>query len=398
LLSEFDTLMKAYKLSAVLCLGDSTVGNPELAYVVRAFLPRGGVYLKKVNEEPLLVVSNIDLGNARRGVVKNIQTYRDYNYHELLRKHGRQKAYIEFLTNLLKKNKVRGKIGIYGKIPALTAIELAYTLRKKGFRVVSQQRPSIIDLLRRKKDDWEINSMKSVAERTVEVVREVERLLSELDIRNGVATLDGREITIGYIKKTVRRLCVEKELNLPEDHIFAVGRSSADPHETGVDNDIIGEGEPIVFDIFPQDMKTGYWYDFTRTYVLGKPSDTLAKMYEDVLEAQNIAIENMREGVKCREVMETVCSFFNKRGRRTIMDGEFDRGFIHSLGHGVGLTIGEEPYLTIGEEETLETRMVATVEPGLYYPEVGGVRIEDTVVIEENRAKPLAEHRKELTL
>ena len=99
--------------------------------------------------------------------------------------------------------------------------------------------------------------------------------------------------------------------------------------------------------------------------------------------------------------MRRVCEYFEKKGHRTILtmgDKTLDRGFIHSLGHGIGLTIGEEPYLTLGEREELERGMVATVEPGLYYPELGGVRIEDVVVIEPDGAREVVKHRKELTL
>ncbi len=398
MLEEVDTLMRKRKINTILCIGDSTLGNPELTYLVRTSLPRGGIYLKKIGEEPILVVGNIDVGNARRGIVKNIQTFSDYNYRDLLKRYGRKRAYIELIAAILKRNKAKERIGIYGKVESAKLLYLVDALRRKGFKITGENKPTILDVMRRRKDSWEIEAIREVAGKTIKIVQKVEKFLSDLDVRDGVAALDGKKITVGYVKNLVRKLCVENELQLPEDHIFAVGRSSSDPHEAGHEDDLITEGEPIVFDIFPQSIKTGYWYDFTRTYVLGRPSPMLSRIYEDVAEAQAIAIDSIHAGMPAGEVMDIVCQFFKKNGRPTILDGSEYEGFIHSLGHGVGLTIGEEPYLTIGEEELLEKNMVVTVEPGLYYPEIGGVRIEDVVIVEETKSTVVKEHRPKLEI
>ncbi|HIQ29670.1 MAG TPA: aminopeptidase P family protein [Candidatus Caldiarchaeum subterraneum] len=398
MLEEADTLMKKRKVNTILCIGDSTLGNPELTYLVRTFLPRGGIYLKKVGEEPILVVSNIDVGNARHGIVKNIQTFSDYNYRELLRKYGRKRAYIELIASILKRNRAKERVGIYGKVESARLLYIVDALRKKGFKITGENKPTLLDIMRRRKDRWEIEAIRDAADRTVKVVQEVEEFLSSLDLRDGVAALDGERITVGSVKNLVRRLCIENGLQLPEDHIFAVGRSSADPHEAGHDEDLITEGEPIVFDIFPQSIKTGYWYDFTRTYVLGKPSSTLSRIYEDVADAQDMVLDNIHAGLSGGEVMNMVCQFFKKNGRPTLLEGSEYQGFIHGLGHGVGLTIGEEPYLTVGEEEPLEENNVVTVEPGLYYPEIGGVRLEDVVIIESYKARVVKEHKRRLEI
>jgi len=398
-----DDLMRKRGISAVLCYGDTTLGNPELVYLTRTTLPRGGVYLKKRGEEPLLVVSSIDVGHAKRGMVKEVQTYNDYDYPRIVKRYGRQKAFIELLATLLRRHRVKGKIAVYGRNEFCHALFIADKLRRRGHKIIGEPKPTILDVARRTKDGWEISALKTAAEKTLTVVRKVEKLLEELDLRGGTAAYDGKTVTVGAVKRMIRIWCSEAGLTLPEDFILATGPSSADPHEAGIETSPIREGEPILFDIFPQD-ETGYWFDFTRTYVLGRPSKELAKMYDEVAEAQRVAFDHISEGVKAEEPMLEVCRYFIRNDRLTplnLIEGNREaesRGFIHSLGHGVGLTIGEEPYLTLYDNQPLQAGMVVTVEPGLYYPEVGGVRLEDAVVVRKGKPELLAEHQYRLEL
>ena len=141
-----------------------------------------------------------------------------------------------------------------------------------------------------------------------------------------------------------------------------------------------------MFDIFPSEPD-GYWHDCTRTYTFSSPQRKLKEMYDAVLEAQTSALDMVREQVPCSEMMVKVCELFEKKGYptvRLIAKGNKEarvRGFMHGLGHGVGLTIGERPYLTLYGKERLRKNSVVTIEPGLYDPKVGGVRIEDIVVV-----------------
>ena len=110
-------------------------------------------------------------------------------------------------------------------------------------------------------------------------------------------------------------------------------------------------------------------------------------MYESVLEAQTLALDQVKEKVPCNEVMLNVCTLFERRGYPTVKQlvsggkAARSRGFIHSLGHGVGLTIGERPYLSLFAKDQLRKGAVVTVEPGLYDPRHGGVRLEDIMVV-----------------
>ncbi|MCH2365290.1 MAG: M24 family metallopeptidase, partial [Planctomycetes bacterium] len=136
-------------------------------------------------------------------------------------------------------------------------------------------------------------------------------------------------------------------------------------------------------DIFPQSEETRYWGDMTRTVVRGKASDEARKLYQDVFDAQDGAIKQLRDGACGKEIHQGIVELFEARGNKTEERDGSKVGFFHGTGHGVGLDIHENPRLgKVGHE--LKTGHVITIEPGLYYPGVGGVRIEDLLVVTED--------------
>jgi len=378
--------MKTRGLGAIIVTGDSTFGNPELYYVIGAGIPRGGIYLKAKPHDPVLVVSNIDVGSARKGRVDKIETYSEYGYEKILKQYGRNRAQTILYEKILRKHKAKGKIGFYGKVEVSSFISLIESLRKKGLRIVGEKRPTLLDALRETKDTIEVERISKVGSRTEKVVEKTLEILRNSSTDGSNVVCQGEPLTVGKVKKHIRNFLAEENLANIEDTIFAAGPGSSDPHYRGDESDPIRAGEPIVFDIFPQEPG-GYCFDTTRTYVVGKPSQEVRSMYEAVLEAQLMALDNLRAGVNARHVTEQVCDVFEKRGYKTQRDlakgDETARttGFIHSLGHGVGLTIGERPNLSVLIDETLKEGHVTSVEPGLYKPGLGGVRIEDIVVI-----------------
>ena len=171
--------------------------------------------------------------------------------------------------------------------------------------------------------------------------------------------------------------------------IVAGGKQAANPHETGWGT--LKADEPIVIDIFPQHIKSGYWGDLTRTVIRGKPSDKIQKMYSAVREAQRAAILKIKAGVTAGMIHNTAVDLFKERGYFTGQRGGRNEGFIHGIGHGIGLEIHENPY--VGPvETTLKEGNVITVEPGLYYHGQAGIRIEDTVLITRTAGRILAQY------
>ena len=395
MLSEMDQEMKKRGLGAVVVNGDSTFGNPELYYVVGAGIPRGGIYLKVRSQDPVLVVSNIDVGSAKKGRVSRIETYSEYGYEKIMKQYGRNRAQTILYDKILRKHRARGKIGFYGKVEVSSFIALIESLRKKGHKVLGEKRPTLLDALRETKDKVEVEKIRNVGSRTEKVVERTLDILRNSSADGTKVIYQGEPLTVGKIKRHIRNFLADENLVNIEDMIFAAGPGSSDPHYRGEESDPIRVGEPIVFDIFPQEPG-GYCFDTTRTYVLRKPSQEVRSMYEAVLEAQLTALDNLRAGVNARQVAEKVCDVFEKRGYKTQRDlargDEAARttGFIHSLGHGVGLTIGERPSLSVLVDEPLREGHVTSVEPGLYKPGLGGVRIEDIVVIRKGGVENLS--------
>lgn len=165
------------------------------------------------------------------------------------------------------------------------------------------------------------------------------------------------------------------------DIIVSCGSASADPHETG--SGPLRAGQPIVIDIFPRLQASGYWGDMTRTVCKGAAPEALHRQYAAVKAAHAAALRTVRAGVRTDAVHRAAGDAMQQRGYRTGRDQGVPRGFIHATGHGVGLDVHEEPRIRAGCRRRLKAGHVVTIEPGLYYPETGGVRIEDTVFVTE---------------
>ena len=177
-------------------------------------------------------------------------------------------------------------------------------------------------------------------------------------------------------------------VNVRAGTIAAPGPQGADPHCQGYGP--IHAEEPIVMDVFPRDARTGYFGDLTRTVVKGTAPDIVRKTFETVRDAQQLAFGMIRAGVPGTDPHLAVEEFFKKSGYETDRNSTPARGFFHGLGHGIGLEIHEEPRLSLSCKEPLQAGNVVTVEPGLYYPEWGGIRIEDDVLVTENGCEKLS--------
>ena len=175
-----------------------------------------------------------------------------------------------------------------------------------------------------------------------------------------------------------------------DDSICCGGPESADPHRAM--SDVIRAGLPIVLDIYPFDKRTRYWGDMTRTVVRGTPPPEVVRMWDAVLEAQQAGLDTVRPGVNGRDVHYACCEVFKRHGYGSLAkpyrDIESDARFITGTGHGLGLEIHEFPRVSEADV-VLEVGDVITVEPGLYDPRLGGIRIEDLVVVTETGCRNL---------
>ena len=205
-----------------------------------------------------------------------------------------------------------------------------------------------------------------------------ERVLRESKIKGNRLFYKGSVLTSERLKTAIETACLEAGA-VSLDTIAAGGDQACDPHERG--SGPIRPNELIVFDVFPRVQKTGYWGDMTRTFLKGRASDAQKKLVATVRKAQLAALAKIKAGVDGRLVHAEVNAVFTKAGFETKETKSGWVGFFHGTGHGLGLAIHEAPRINATFARKLKKGTAVTVEPGLYYPGLGGCRIEDVVYV-----------------
>ncbi len=191
-------------------------------------------------------------------------------------------------------------------------------------------------------------------------------------------------------KAVLDRTLEEHNCESPEGRIVAGGLGTHEPHYMGTG--VIEWNQPIVIDIYPRSIESGFYADMTRTVCLGEPSPELLAMYDAVKQAHAKSVAMLGPGVQCSDVHNASVEVFESLGYKTSGTGtlfKYAEGFVHTVGHGLGKHVHEAPSLGAASEDVLQVGDVVTVEPGLYYKHIGGVRLEDLFVITENGYKQL---------
>ena len=220
---------------------------------------------------------------------------------------------------------------------------------------------------------------------TTNVVGKVADFLSNQRVENH--TLIGENnlpITIGLVKSKINFWLAEAGAENPDQTIFAIGRDAGIPHSQGNDSDVIQLGKTIVFDIFPCENGGGYYYDFTRTWCVGYAPDDVQKLYDQVRSVYDTVVSELTENTPFKQYQLRTCELFEAMGHPTVLSNTSTlEGYVHSLGHGLGLHVHEMPFSRLSDPENyLLKGSVFTIEPGLYYPDRGmGVRLEDTYYV-----------------
>lgn len=254
---------------------------------------------------------------------------------------------------------------------------------------ISFLKDSVIAQARMTKGSQEVEHIRKMGKITTEVVKRVRTFLQGQNIANDHLVFpDGLPITIKDVKGRIRLWLAELGADNPEETIFAIGRDGGIPHSSGSPDDVIALGKPIVFDIFPCEAGGGYFYDFTRTWCLDHASDEATLLHQQVLNVHHQIIDELQVGKPFKTFQERTCQLFAEMRHVTIADkNNTTEGYLHSIGHGLGMNIHEKPFsgITAEPDDLLIPGVVFTIEPGLYYPEKGmGVRIEDTIYLDEN--------------
>jgi Xaa-Pro aminopeptidase len=389
--SDLDAIMQQRDLDALLVTG-SAAHNPDLAYLIGGSVNLTNADVVKVRgHAPVLFHRSMEREEAARTGLATID-YSFFDWQKLMKKAKGDSILAQALRYQLMLEQVgfkQGRVGLAGKTHVGESFGVFNQLQKlmPAISLVGEAaEDNTLLLARATKDADEIEHIRHMGKVTTTVVGKVADALSSHRVKDGMLVKsDGEALTIGDIKRSINLWIAEAGAENPESTIFSIGHDSAVPHSTGTEGDPLRLGQTIVFDIFPCEAGGGYYYDFTRTWCLGYAPDKVLSVYSDVRTVFEEMRAEIHGGVQCRTLQERTCDLFEKRGHPSVKsDPTTFNGYVHSLGHGLGLNIHEAPWYrsTQGMDDTLQPGMVTTIEPGLYYPDEGiGVRLEDTVYI-----------------
>jgi Xaa-Pro aminopeptidase len=370
MLSDLDRLMREGAIDAVIVPMHEAM-HSSFRWLARGAKVTRGYAVKLLDQAPVLVTYPMERDEAlATGLEVRL-------YHEFC---STPDDYEELYANMLRDFGLGQSIQIesiafFGNLPIHIYLGLVDSLERRGWRVHRSNGEDLIQLARKRKEPWELDAIRSVGERTEQVVDGVRALLREAEA--------GRAMKLGDLKAFVSHEIAR--LGMIEDHetILSQGRDAGVPHSRGDANAPLRMSVPLVLDIFPADRNSGYFFDLTRTFCIGAIPDELARVHALVLEAFTRARDAMRPGTRAASYQDLVCDFFESHGFTTQRsDPKAFDGYVHLLGHGVGLDIHEKPSFAPTREDVIEEGDVLTIEPGLYFPDRGiGVRIEDTFVV-----------------
>jgi Xaa-Pro aminopeptidase len=351
-------------------LVSASEGDANMLYAAGFFVPDPFIFFqhKKIS---YIVMSDLEIDRAK----KQSRADRVLSlslYQKKLRKMGKTTpTMIDVLDLLFRERGIRALI-----VPANFSALYADQLRARGFVVQIKRDPFFAE--RETKASTEVRHITEslrVAKLGLEAgIRALKRTKIK---RDGYLYLNGSRLTSETLKTLVNTTMMAQGW-VPSHTIISSGNQCVDPHHEGTGP--IKAHTSIIFDIFPRSQKTGYFGDLSRTVVRGRASDKLKEIYATVQAGQQIGFEMVREGANGRDIHQKILSLFEARGFPTGRIKGRMQGFFHGTGHGLGLEIHEPPRIA-PIDATLRTGHVVTVEPGLYYLGVGGVRLEDVVVV-----------------
>jgi Xaa-Pro aminopeptidase len=405
--TDLDNLMQSNNLDAILITGPGQ-HNPSMVYITGVANLTGADLIKKRGLEPILFHGSMERDEAAKTGLRT-KSYLDYNINELLNQANGDmvKAMaIRYRLMLIEAGITAGRVAIYGQVEAGASYAIFSALQEAmpEITLVGETGTSVLMQAMATKDADEIAHIRGMGKITTQVVGQVaDFLTSQATQEDVLVKSDGQPLTIGYVKNQINLWLAERGAENPEGTIFAIGRDAGIPHSTGNPLDVLRLGQTIVFDIFPCEAGGGYYYDFTRTWCLGYAPDEALALYENVLSVHQQMMNELKVGTLFKQYNQRTCELFEAQGHATPKSNpQTQEGYVHSLGHGLGLHVHELPRSgTIAtNEDRLDPGVVITIEPGLYYPDKGmGVRLEDSVWVRpDGKIEVLAEYPLDLVL
>lgn len=389
--SDIDRLMAERDMDAFIVVGDSD-GNPVMNYLTGGARLEKALIVKKRDQAAVLYHGSMERDTAAETGLQLVDRGVAHNQYQLLREHDGDRLAAEqtYICRVLQEQQIYGKMGVYGHYDAGAALALfnGIQTRMADIDLCGEFDRSLFTVAQETKDNAELAELKEAGRLTCLVVSEVQAFIQGHGTQNEIVVhKDGTPLTIGHVKQFIRKRLFTHGLDDHGATIFSQGRDAAVPHNAGDEAMPLQLGQAIIFDIFPQ-RPSGYYHDMTRTWCLGYAPPEVEEAWLQTKEVFDRAMEMFKAGMPCRDLQLMTCDYYESLGHPTVRNqpGTKD-GFVHSLGHGIGLNIHEEPSLTHAKnyDNKLKPGHVITVEPGLYYPAKSfGVRIEDAVALDEN--------------
>ena len=361
--------------------------DADMLYATGMFVPDPFIYLN-LGGRPHVVMNDLEIDRARTQA-PHCRVLSLSAYQRKLRAAGVKKAsFSKIIRQILREKKIRRAL-----VPENFPFGLARDLKKLGIKL--KPRAGLFPKRETKSADEVKKISAALAMAEVGMAEGMEVLRRAKISRDRKLIYHGVPLTSERLRAVID--CAILQANgLAANTIVAGGRQACDPHERG--HGPLRAHEPIVVDIFPRSQKTGYFGDITRTVVRGHASEAIRRLYQTVWAGQKIAFEKICARVKTADVHKAVQKFFVEHGYKTGRRNGHMEGFFHGTGHGLGLQIHEAPRLNASSAEILRPGHVVTVEPGLYYPGIGGVRLEDVALVTADGARNLTRFEKVLEI
>ncbi len=336
--------------------------DPDMRYLTQFVISDPLFYVQKRGKEGIIIVPQMELDRAQseascRAISRGDARFFKFLEDEVSPRRAAARMIFEY---------VGGDIIVPGSFPLGMAEDLRLFCR------VTVDTDTV-ERMRVIKSPRELDEIRAAQERTNEVMAFAENIIRHATVQGKELWYEEAPLTSDYLRREMHCWLLRHGY-IARDTIVSCGLETAQPHNVG--SGILLANEPILIDVFPQNEKTGYYADMTRTFVKGEPSSEIQGIYATVRDGQTLAEKMIRPGITGAEVHNAVIDHFTECGYAT-----GDEGFIHSLGHGVGLQIHENPSLSPRGDTPLAAGHVVTVEPGLYYRNIGGVRLENLGVI-----------------
>ena len=387
--SEINKFIKDKQIDAIWVTGPAQ-HNPSMVYMTGGGHMTQADVILRAGEEALLCHAAMERDEAAKTGLQTLN-YNQFPLKERLKlaEGDRLVAHALLYKHIFEKiGLTEGKVILYGRTDAGKVLSIVNKLQQMlpGLSFQGDPEDAILLQAMATKEPGEIERIRAMGLIVTEVVSRVADFLTSHLVQNEILVKkDGSPLLIGDVKGKINLWLAELGAENPEDTIFAIGRDAGVPHSSGNPTDPLALGQTIVFDIFPCEKGGGYFYDFTRTWCLGYATDEAQELYDQVKSVYRQVVSELQTGLNAAHFQDRTCELFESYGHATIrQDPSIEAGYVHSLGHGVGLNIHEKPWFSQKDDanNTLVPGSVFTVEPGLYYPDKGlGVRLEDTYYV-----------------